>query len=104
MSCTWLATVAVGRGAPLYIILFSFIINVLVYFNNIIPFLLIKIVCLMQSKLRLSSDWALYSFFLTNDLHLSRVQVVHLESGRSLRTVLGLVVVQLESTRIGGGL
>jgi hypothetical protein len=40
----------------------------------------------MQSKLGLSLDWALYLFSLTNYLHLSRVRVVHLESGRSLRT------------------
>jgi hypothetical protein len=46
--------------------------------------------CLMQSEIRLSSDWVLYLFFLTNYLHLRRVQVVRSESGRSLRTVLGL--------------
>jgi hypothetical protein len=58
----------------------------------------------MQSKLGLSSDWVLYLIFLTNYLHLSRVQVVRSESGRSLRTVLGLLVVHSESARIGGGL
>jgi hypothetical protein len=89
MPCAWLVMAAVGRGAHLYIILFSLLLMYL-FTNNIIPFLLIKIVCLMQSKLGLSLDWALYLFFLTNYLHLSRVQVVCLESGRSLRTVLGL--------------
>jgi hypothetical protein len=58
----------------------------------------------MQSKLGLSLDWALYLFILTNYLHLRRVRVVCLESGRSLRTVLGLLVVRSESARIGGGL
>jgi hypothetical protein len=58
----------------------------------------------MQSELRLSSDWVLYLIFLTNYLHLSRVRVVCLESGRSLRTVLGLLVVQSESARIGVGI
>jgi hypothetical protein len=52
----------------------------------------------MQSTLGLSSDWALYLFILINYLHLSRVRVVCSESGRSLRTVLGLLVVQLWGT------
>jgi hypothetical protein len=81
-----------GEGSPSYIILFGLLLMYL-FTNNIIPFLLIKIVCLMQSKLGLSSDWASYLFILTNYLHLSRVRVVHSESGRSLRTVLGLLVV-----------
>jgi hypothetical protein len=83
VPCAQLATAAVGRGAPSYIILFS-LLSMYLSTNNIIPFPLIKIVSLMQSELGLSSDWAMYLFILTNYLHLSRVQVVRSESGRSL--------------------